>query len=119
VRELADQLGMQNQIQIDLAVEPAESLTEHAQVAIFQIIREAFHQAIRRGPPTHVWVRIAETAGGVETVVADDAPGERRRAGFDAIEERARSLSGTMTVDPGPDGGTAVRIVFPPYRVRR
>jgi hypothetical protein len=24
-----------------------------------------------------------------------------------------------MTVDPGPDGGTAVRIVFPPYRVRR
>jgi two-component system sensor histidine kinase UhpB len=119
VRALADQLGMQNSIQIDLEVEPAESLTEHAQVAIFQIIREAFHQAIRRGPPTRVWVRIAEAADGVETVVADDAPGERRRAGFDAIEERARSLSGTMTVDPGPDGGTAVRIVFPPYRVRR
>jgi two-component system, NarL family, sensor histidine kinase UhpB len=119
VRALADQLGMQNQIQIDLEVEPAESLTEHAQVAIFQIIREAFHQAIRRGPPTRVWVRIAEAADGVEAVVADDAPGERRRAGFDAIEERARSLSGHMTVDPGPDGGTAVRIVFPPYRVRQ
>jgi signal transduction histidine kinase len=119
VRALADQLGMQNRIQIDLEVEPAESLTEHAQVAIFQIIREAFHQAIRRGPPTRVWVRIAEAADGVETVVADDAPGERRRAGFDAIEERARSLSGRMAVDPSPDGGTTVRIVFPPYRVRR
>ena len=119
VRALADQLGMENRIQIDLQVEPAESLTEHAQVAIFQIIREAFHQAIRRGPPTRVWVRIAEAADGVEAVVADDAPGERRRTGFDAIEERARSLSGSMTVDPGPDGGTAVRIVFPPYRVRR
>ena len=119
VRALADQLGMENRIQIDLQVEPAESLTEHAQVAIFQIIREAFHQAIRRGPPTRVWVRIAEAADGVEAVVADDAPGERRRTGFDAIEERARSLSGQMTVDPGPDGGTAVRIVFPPYRVRR
>jgi signal transduction histidine kinase len=118
VRALADQLGMRNQIQIDLEVEPAESLTEHAQVAIFQIIREALHQAIRRGPPARVWVRIAEAADGVEAVVADDAPGERRRAGFDAIEERARSLSGTMTVDPVPDGGTAVRIVFPPYRVR-
>jgi signal transduction histidine kinase len=52
-------------------------------------------------------------------VIADDAPGERRRASFDAIAERARSMSGRMTVDPGPDGGTAVRIVFPPYRVRR
>jgi signal transduction histidine kinase len=119
VRALADQLGMQNHIQIELQVEPAQSLTEHAQVAIFQIIREAFHQAIRRGPPTRVWVRIAEAADGVEAVIADDAPGERRRAGFDAIEERARSLSGQMTVSPVPDGGTAVRVVFPPYRVRQ
>jgi signal transduction histidine kinase len=119
VRALADQLGMENHIQIELQVEPAQSLTEHAQVAIFQIIREAFHQAIRRGPPTRVWVRIAEAADGVEAVVADDAPGERRRAGFDAIEERARSLSGQMTVSPVPDGGTAVRVVFPPYRVRQ
>jgi signal transduction histidine kinase len=119
VRALADQLGVSNEIQIDLEVEPAEGLTEHAQVAIFQIIREALHQAIRRGPPTRVSVRIADAPGGVEAVVADDAPGERRRASFDAIEERARSLSGRMTVEPGANGGTAVRIVFPPYRVRR
>jgi two-component system, NarL family, sensor histidine kinase DegS len=119
VSALAQQLGMENKLQIELEVEPAEGLTEHAQVAIFQIVREAFHQAIRRGPPAHVWVRIAEAEDGVEAVIADDAPGERRRAGFDAIEERARSLSGQMTVDPSPDGGTTVRIVFPPYRVRR
>jgi two-component system, NarL family, sensor histidine kinase UhpB len=120
VRALADQLGLSNRIQVDLAVEAAETLSEHAQVAIFQIIREALHHAIRRGPPTRVSVRIAEAAGGgVEAVISDDAPGERRRASFDAIEERARSLSGRMTVDPGPDGGTEVRIVFPSYRVRR
>jgi signal transduction histidine kinase len=120
VRALADQLGLANSIQIDLDVEAAEALAEHAQVAIFQIIREALHQAIRRGPPTRVSVAVAEAAGGgIEAVIADDAPGERRRASFDAIVERARSLSGRMTVDPGPDGGTAVRIVFPPYRVRR
>jgi signal transduction histidine kinase len=119
VRELADQLGMSNRIQIELDVEIAETLSEHAQVAIYQIIREAFHQAIRRGPPTRVSVSVAEAAGGVEAVIADNAPGERRRTSFDAIAERARSLSGRMTIDPGPDGGTAVRIVFPPYRVRR
>ncbi len=120
VRALSDQLGMSNRIQIDLDVEPAEALAEHAQVAIYQIIREALHQAIRRGPPTRVSVSVAEVSGGgVEAVIADDAPGERRRTSFDSISERARSLSGRMTIDPGADGGTAVRIVFPPYRVRR
>jgi len=119
VRALADHLGMSNSIQIDLDVEEAEELTEHAQVAIFQIIREALHQAIRRGPPTRMSVRVAEAAGGIEAVISDDAPGERRRASYDEIAERARSLNGRLSVDPGPSGGTAVQIVFPPYRVRR
>ena len=119
VRALADQLGMSNQIQIDLEVETAEDLTEHAQVAIFQIIREALHQAIGRGPPTRVTVRVVEGAGVLEVEVSDDAPGERRRASFDLIAERARSLSGQMTVEPVPDGGTSVKVLFPPYRVRR
>ena len=119
VRALADQLGMSNEIQIDLEIETAEDLTEHAQVAIFQIIREALHQAIRRGPPTRMSVRVADVPAGVEAVISDDAPGERRRASYEAITERARSLNGRMSVDSDQDGGTVVRVVFPPYRVRR
>jgi two-component system sensor histidine kinase UhpB len=119
VRALADQLGVSNSIQIDLDVDAAESLTEHAQVAIFQIIREALHQAIRRGPPTRMSVRVGEASGEIEAVISDDAPGERRRASYDAIAERARSLNGRMSVEPGPGGGTEVRVVFPSYRVRR
>ena len=95
-------------------------LTEHAQVAIFQIIREALHQAIRRGPPTRISVVSREAVGrSIEAVIVDDAPGERRRASYEAIAERARSLNGRMSVDRGNDGGTVVRVVFPPYRVRR
>jgi signal transduction histidine kinase len=52
-------------------------------------------------------------------VIADNGAGERRRASFDEIAERARSLGGQLSVDPGEDGGTAVRVVFPPYTVRR
>jgi signal transduction histidine kinase len=118
-RALAEQLGMSNSIQIDLEVDAAEGLTEHAQVAIFQIIREALHQAIRRGPPTRISVRVAEVSAGVEAVIQDDAPGERRRASYEAITERARSLNGRMSVDSDQNGGTVVRVVFPPYRVRR
>jgi signal transduction histidine kinase len=119
VDALAHQLGMSNSIQVDLDVDGAEGLTEHAQVAIFQIIREALHQAIRRGPPTRMSISVAEVSTGVEAVIKDDAPGERRRASYDAIAERARSLNGRMNVDTGKDGGTVVQVVFPPYRVRR
>jgi signal transduction histidine kinase len=119
VRALAEQLGIAAQIEIELDVEGAETLAERAQVTIYQIIREALHQAIRRGPPERIAVRVGEADDGVETVIADDAPGERRRRTFEAIEERARALSGRLEVDQGPDGGTIVRVVFPTYAVRR
>ncbi|MDX6478505.1 MAG: hypothetical protein QOG29_1092, partial [Gaiellaceae bacterium] len=120
VNALAEQLALANEIQIDVDVEAAESLTEQAQAALYQIIREALHQAIRRGPPTRIGVRIDRRAdGATETVVSDDAPGERRRRSFEAIEERARTLNGRLDVEQGSDGGTAVRVVLPHYSVTR
>ena len=48
-------------------------------------------------------------------MVSDDAPGERRRATFDALAERARTLNGRFSVDAPEDGGTTVHVVLPPY----
>jgi signal transduction histidine kinase len=120
VRAFADQVGLANEIQIDLDVEAAERLAENAQVGLYQIIREAVNLAIRRGPPNRISIEVAEAEdGAVEAVIADDGTGERRRASFDAIEERARTLSGSVDVDAGPDGGTAIRVLLPPYVARR
>ena len=113
VRALADQLGMANQIQIDLDVEAAESarraraggdLPDHP-----------------RGAPPGDPARAADTHLGPRRRGDGRRRGRdrRRRAGrapprgFDAIAERARSLSGEMTVDPRPDGGTSVRDRLP------
>jgi len=119
VQALTQQLGLAEAIEFELDVAGADALAQRAQVAIYQIVRAAIHQAIRRGPLTRISIRVGEAEDGVETVVADDAPGERRRRTFEALEERARSLSGRLTVDEGDDGGTSVRVVFPAYAVRR
>lgn len=119
VRALAEQLGLAAQIEIELDVEGAETLAQRAQVTIYQIIREALHQAIRRGPPERIRVRVGEAQDGVEAVIADDAPGERRRRTYEAIEERVRALGGRLEVDQRPGGGTEIRVVFPTYAVRR
>jgi signal transduction histidine kinase len=112
----AEQVGLANRIQVDLDVDAADALAENARVGLYQIIRDAVNQALRRGPPTRVSIRVAERAdGSVETVIADDGAGERRRASFDEVEERARTLSGRLDVEAGDDGGTVVRVVLPPY----
>jgi signal transduction histidine kinase len=119
VQAFAEQVGLSNQVQIDLDVGPAENLAEKAQVGLYQIIREAVNQAIRRGPPTRIAIRVALAANGeIEMTVSDDGAGERRRASFDAIEERARTLNGRLEVGAGDDGGTRVRIVLPAYAAR-
>jgi signal transduction histidine kinase len=119
VRAFADQVGLANEIQLDVDVDAADRLSENAQVGLYQIIREAVNLAISRGPPNRISISVAETSEGtVEAVIADDGTGERRRASFDAIEERARTLSGSVDVDAGADGGTAIRVLLPPYVAR-
>jgi signal transduction histidine kinase len=120
VAAFAEQVGLVNEIQVDVDVDAADRLTEQARVGLYQIIREAVNQALRRGPPTRISIRVVEVEdGSVETVIADDGAGERRRASFDDIEERARTLSGRLDVEAGKDGGTEVRVVLPPYVAQR
>ena len=121
VQAFADQVGLANGIQVDLDIDGSDSLAENARVALYQIIRETVNQALRRGPPNRISISVGEAEDGrrVETVIADDGTGERRRASYDEIEERARTLSGSVEVEAGQDGGTAVRIVLPSYVAQR
>jgi signal transduction histidine kinase len=116
VRALTEQIGLAHQVSVDVDVDAGERLAEKTQAALYQIIREALNQAVGRGPPESVSVRVRETDdGGVETQISDDAPGERRRRSMEELAERARTLNGVLTVDQGENGGTTVRVTLPPY----
>ena len=73
--------------------------------------------SIRRGPPTRMAIVVAgRPDGGLQAEVVDNAPGERRRATFDELEERARTLNASFEVDQrDDDSGTTVRVTLPPY----
>jgi signal transduction histidine kinase len=119
VEALAEQVGLSNEIKVELDVAAAENLAEKAQAALYQIIREALTQSARRGPPTTVRVAVRELPdGSVETIVTDNGTGERRRASFETLEERARPLNGTVEADSSDEAGTTVKVTFPAYSVR-
>jgi len=119
VRALTDQVELAHDVHVELDVDAAQQLAQQTQAALYQIIREAVNQAVRRGPPQTLSVKVRQTEeGGVETLIADDAPGERRRRTLEELEERARTLNGDLTIDHG-GGGTTVRVVLPPYATAR
>ena len=116
VRALTEQIGLAHQVHVQVRVEAAERLAAKTQAALYQIIREALNQAVRRGPPQSLSVRVRDLDdGGVETEISDDAPGERRRRSLEELAERARTLNGRLTVHQGEIGGTTVRVTLPPY----
>jgi signal transduction histidine kinase len=116
---LSEQVGATHTLRFDLAISESEKLGETAQVALYTIIRELLDQAVRRGPPTRVEVRVAPTAdGGFETVVSDNAEPERRRRSLESVEERVKQLHGTIDVEV-EDAGTTVKVTLPSYATRR
>jgi signal transduction histidine kinase len=117
VQALADELGLRRQIKIDVDVAAAEQLGEKVQAALYQIVREALDGAVRRGPPKHIEVTVERTPeGGFLTTIADDGSEERRREFFDMLAERARTLSGRLTVEQV--AGTRIVLALPASAAR-
>jgi signal transduction histidine kinase len=119
VQGLTEQLGLEHRIAFHVDVSDGEVLDEKVQAALYQIIRESVQASIRRGPPERMSITVKQRRdGGFDAELVDDAPGERRRAIFDALEERARTLNGSFAVSDGAERGTTVSIKLPPYAAK-
>jgi two-component system, NarL family, sensor kinase len=117
VRDLAERLGLDREVRVDVDVVAGDALAERAQVTFYQVIREALSQAAGRRP-SRISVSVVDTeGGGAQLTVADDGHLERRRERVEAIEERIRPLSGRVTVDRSDDG-TTVTVALPGYAIR-
>jgi signal transduction histidine kinase len=114
VRALAEQVEASHGVTVSATVETGERLGEKAQVALYQLIREAVNQAVRRRPGR---ISVTVTADGERftTEIEDDGMGERRRGGIEELDERVRVLNGHVAVEARPEGGTIVRVVLPAY----
>jgi signal transduction histidine kinase len=107
VDALAQSRGREHRIEVTLDVTMIDSLGERTQAALYQIVREALEEAIRRGPPSRFEVAATvEVPGTLRLVIRDDAPTERRRRALEVMGERARTLGATLTLDHEVGGTT-------------
>ena len=107
VDALVQTRGREHRIEVTLDVALIDALGERTQAALYQIVREALEEAIRRGPPSRFEVAAtADVPGTLRLVIRDDAPTERRRRALEVMEERARTLGATLTLDHQVGGTT-------------
>jgi signal transduction histidine kinase len=115
VRALGDQIEQSNRITVATETAAGEELGEKVQVALYQIIRDALALAVRR-QVSQIGVTVVKLDdGGFAAEIEDDGVGERRRGSIEALEERTRILNARLSVESRAEGGTALRVVMPPY----
>jgi signal transduction histidine kinase len=75
--------------------------------------------AMRHAAARRIVVRLTRLGGGIRLRVEDDGTGfeptevPSDRFGLVGMRERARLLGGTLTVESGPDAGTAIEVAIP------
>ncbi|MFL5960563.1 MAG: sensor histidine kinase [Gaiellaceae bacterium] len=109
VDALAQSRCREHRIEVTLDVARIDALGERTQAALYQIVREALEEAIRRGPPSRFEVAATtDGPGSLRLVIRDDAPTERRRRALEVLGERARTLGATLTLDHEVGGTTMI-----------
>jgi two-component system nitrate/nitrite sensor histidine kinase NarX len=97
----------------------SDLLSPHQEVHVLQIVREALSNVRRHARASRVRVGLREVPGHIEVEVADDGVGigEPREPwghhGLNIMQERARSLGGTLDVVANQPKGTLIRLRFP------
>jgi signal transduction histidine kinase len=120
VHLLVERVVARRGIRADLDLAAGDTLGEHARIGLYQIVRESIDQALRRGPPTHIGIRVAATeSGGIELFVSDNGSRERRQAVLDGLAERAATLNAELRVEQQPGEGTTLRVALPPSAAER
>jgi len=86
---------------------------------LYRIAQQAVVNAVRHAAARRIIVRLTRSGSAVRLRVEDDGTGfeptevPSDRFGLVGMRERARLLGGILTVESGPDAGTAIEVAVP------
>ncbi|MCL7458046.1 HAMP domain-containing sensor histidine kinase [Micromonospora echinofusca] len=92
------------------------ALDGEAELVIYRVAQEALTNTVRHARATTVELSLARQPGHVQLRIRDDGRGvgdAAEGAGVRGMRERALLIGAQLSVAPGPDGGTEVRLRVP------
>ncbi|MFF3467991.1 HAMP domain-containing sensor histidine kinase [Streptomyces sp. NPDC002619] len=106
-------LAVRHHIDADLS-----PLSRDTELVLYRVAQEGLTNAARHSGARRVDLTLMHTPAGVELSVHDDGHGIRgapEGAGISGMRERALLIGADLTLGPGPDSGTEVRLVVPTH----
>ncbi|GAA4820593.1 HAMP domain-containing sensor histidine kinase [Streptomyces ziwulingensis] len=91
-------------------------LTPEAELVLYRVAQEGLTNTARHSSADHAGITLRKLPGAVELLVRDNGTGvgdAPEGAGISGMRERALLLGAGLSVAPGPDGGTDVRLRVP------
>jgi PAS domain S-box-containing protein len=111
-------------VELTLDAPDACNLLPAVQLAVFRVVQEALTNVVKHSGATAIRVRVARSASGLKTTIADNGQGFQADAvsadaaahlGLQSMRERAAILGGTLRVRSGARGTTiSVRLPLGP-----
>jgi signal transduction histidine kinase len=110
----------QRGIAAELDVPADLQLAADTEAVVYRVAQEAVRNAATHAEPANVSVAIERADGRVSLTVTDDGrglPGEAASPsghfGMELMRDLAADADGRLEVEPGPEGGTRVRLEVP------
>ena len=114
---LATEFSTHTELAVRRRFEPGlPRLSDEAELVLYRVAQESLTNAARHADARHVELALTRQADAVVLSVRDDGRGighTREGAGIRGMHERALLVGARLSIEPGPAGGTEVRLRVP------
>jgi PAS domain S-box-containing protein len=114
------EFGERQKMQIDFGSDVSGPLPFEIGLALFRVLQEALHNAVKHSGVKRVEVQVAEQSNEVHLLVRDSGSGFDMEAvkggsglGLLSMQERVRLVNGAISFESKPMGGTTIRVRVP------
>ena len=125
IRGWCREFGERQKIAIDFKNDVSSALPLDIGLCLLRVLQEALHNAIQHSGVKRIEVKLAEHSKEVYLTVSDfgrgfdiEAAKRGRGLGLTSMQERVRLVSGTISIDSKPMGGTTIHVRVP-FRSKR
>ncbi len=120
MKSWCSQLAEWQKIHIDFQSNVSSNLPLQIGLPLYRVLQEALHNAIKHSGVKRVEVRLTEHSNQVHLTVSDSGKGfdvestmRGKGLGLTSMRERVRLVSGTITIESKPMGGTTIEVRMP------
>jgi PAS domain S-box-containing protein len=120
IKSWCKEFGERHKMEVDFRSEVPDPLPFETGLCLFRVLQEALHNAVKHSRVKRVEVQLIEYSDDVHLIVSDLGTGfnleevrQGRGLGLTSMQERARLMNGTITIESKPLRGTTIHARIP------